>query len=78
MSKSRVTSKYQVTIPKQVRERVAVRPGELVSVEAISENEIVLKVFPRVAHPLEILVGKSPARRRSVPIERVEEMAEER
>jgi len=46
LPKSKVTSKYQVTIPKEVRERTGVEPGELVSVEAVSKAEIRLKRFP--------------------------------
>lgn len=75
MSRSRVTAKYQVTIPKDVREKASVRPGEVVSVEALSEDEIRLKRSPRVADPLSVLIGRKTYRRR-VPVEELEERIE--
>ncbi len=77
MARSRVTSKYQVTIPKQVRDRVEVRPGEVVSVEAVSEDEIVLRLFPRTSAPLKTLIGKGPPSR-EVAVEELEERIESR
>ena len=77
MPRSRVTAKYQVTIPKQVRERVGVKPGEVVSIEAISEGEIRLKRFASVADPLKVLIGEKGARR-GVPVESLEEQIESR
>ena len=77
MPRSRVTAKYQVTIPKQVREKVGVKPGEVVSIEAISQGEIRLKRFASVADPLKVLIGgKGP--RRGVPVESLEERIESR
>jgi len=77
MARTKVTAKYQVTIPKAVREKVEVRPGEVVSVEALSGSEILLKVFPRKANPLSVLIGK---RRRlpEIPVEELEKRAESR
>ena len=77
MPRSRVTAKYQVTIPKQVRERVGVRPGEVVSIEAISEGEIRLKRFASVADPLKVLIGGKGARR-SIRVDLLEEQIESR
>jgi len=77
MPRSRVTAKYQVTIPKQVRERVGVKPGEVVSIEAISQGEIRLKRFASVADPLKVLIGGKGARR-GVPVESLEEQIESR
>ena len=39
LPRSKVTAKYRVTIPKEVRERVSVKPGEVVLVEAFSKDE---------------------------------------
>mgnify|MGYP001080622942 CR=1 FL=1 len=77
MPKTKVTSKFQVTIPKEVREKVGVRPGEIVSVESVSEEEIVVRRFRRVKDPLKVLVGKAPSVRH-VPVEKFEEEAETR
>lgn len=77
MPKTKVTSKFQVTIPKEVREKVGVRPGEVVSVESVSDEEIVIRRFRRVKDPLKVLVGKTPSVRR-VPVEEFEEKAETR
>ena len=71
LPKSKVTAKYQVTIPLAVREKVEVRPGEVVSVEAVSKDEIVVRRYPSVADPLQTLIGKK-ASRRSISIEELE------
>lgn len=77
MPKTKVTSKFQITIPKEVREKVGVRPGEVVNVESVSDEEIVVRRFRRVKDPLKVLVGKTPSTRR-VPVEEFEEKAETR
>jgi len=77
MPKTKVTSKFQVTIPKEVREKVGVRPGEIVSVESVGEEEIVVRRFRIVKDPLKVLVGKTPSVRH-VPVEEFEEEAETR
>ena len=77
MPRSKVTAKYQVTIPREVREKVGVRPGEMVSMEVVSRDEIVLKRFSSVDDPLKTLIG-SRVSRRSVPIEELEERIESR
>ncbi len=77
MPKTKVTSKFQVTIPKEVREKDGVKPGEIVSVESVSEEEIILKRFRRMKEPLKVLVGKTPSARH-IPIEELEEKAETR
>ncbi len=77
MPKTKVTSKFQVTIPKEVREKIGVRPGEVVNIESVSDEEIVIRRFRRVKDPLKVLVGKTPSIRR-VPVEEFEEKAETR
>ncbi len=77
MPRSKVTAKYQVTIPRQVREKVEVKPGEVVSVEALSQDEILLKRYPRIADPLSTLIGKRKSRR-TVAVEELEERMESR
>jgi AbrB family looped-hinge helix DNA binding protein len=74
MPRSKVTAKYQVTIPKEVREKVDVRPGEMISMEVVSQHEIVLRRYPKVTDPLKTLIGgRTSPRRRAVPIEELEE-----
>jgi len=77
MPKTKVTNKFQVTIPKEVREKVGVRPGEIVSVESVGEEEIIVRRFRRVKAPLKVLVGRTPSVRH-VPVEELEEEAETR
>jgi len=77
MPKTKVTSKFQVTIPKEVREKVGIRAGEVVIVESVSDEEIVVRRFRRVKDPLKILIGKTPSLRH-VPVEELEEKAETR
>ncbi len=77
MPRSKVTAKYQVTIPREVREKVGVRPGEMVSMEVLSQDEIVLRRYSSVADPLKTLIGGTPSRR-AVPIEELEERIESR
>jgi AbrB family looped-hinge helix DNA binding protein len=75
LPRSKVTSKYQVTIPKEVREKVGVKAGEVVSVEALSQAEIRLRRFPSVSNPLEVLIGRKRFSR-TVPVEELEERIE--
>jgi AbrB family looped-hinge helix DNA binding protein len=77
MPRSKVTAKFQVTIPREVREKVGVRPGEVVSVEVVSQQEIMLRRYPNVTDPLKILIGGEVSRR-VVPIEELEERIETR
>lgn len=77
MPKTKVTSKFQVTIPKEVREKVGIRAGEVVIVESVSDEEIVVRRFRRMKDPLKILIGKTPSLRH-VPVEELEEKAETR
>jgi len=75
MPKTKVTDKFQITIPKEVRNKVGLEPGELVSLESVSDEEILIKRFKRVEDPLKVLVGKRPYHRH-VPIEELEEKVE--
>ncbi|MEM3726620.1 MAG: AbrB/MazE/SpoVT family DNA-binding domain-containing protein [Candidatus Bathyarchaeia archaeon] len=77
MPKTKITSKFQITIPKEVREKVKVKPGEIVNVESVSDEEIVIRRFRRIKEPLKVLVGKTVSNRH-VPIEELEEKAEAR
>ena len=77
MARSRVTSKFQLTIPKEVREKVGLRPGEVVIVETVGDGDILIKRFRRVDDPLRFLIGRKPYPRH-IPVEELEKKAEER
>lgn len=77
MPKTRVTRKFQITIPKEVREKVKVRPGEIVNIESLSEEEIIIRRFPKIEDPLRVLIGKKVSDRH-IPVEEFEEKAETR
>ena len=77
MPKTKITSKFQITIPKEVRDKVNVKPGEIVSVESLNEEEIIIRRFRRVKEPLKVLIGKKVSDRH-VPIEELEEKIETR
>ncbi len=77
MGVSKVTDKFQVTIPKDVREALGLKPGEEVVVETGQGGRIVVKRFPTFKDPLKVLVGKKPYPRH-VPIEELEEKLETR
>lgn len=77
MPKVKVTDKFQVTIPKQVRENVGLERGEVVLVDSISEEQILVRRFRRVKNPLKILIGQKPSARH-IPVEELEEKVESR
>lgn len=72
----KVTRKYQVTIPKDVREKIGLRPFEEVEVIALNHDEILVRRKPRIVRdPLPILLGSRNDV--EVPPEKVDELAEE-
>ncbi len=77
MARSRVTAKFQITIPKEVRKQVPLRPGEIVEVEAGDEGILLVKRFATVKDPIRILVGRARPKRH-VAIEELEQAAESR
>lgn len=77
LPKSKITAKYQITIPREVRDKVEVRPGEVVSVEVLSHDEILLRRYPRVADSLKVLIGGKRSGR-TVPVEGLEGRIETR
>ena len=77
MGISKVTDKYQVTIPKDVREELGLRPGEEVIVETGAKGHIVVKRFRSIKDPMSVLAGKK-THPRHIPIEELEEKMESR
>ncbi len=78
MGVSKVTDKFQVTIPIDVRKSVGLRPGEEVTVEEAPGGAIIVKRFETVKDPLTVLIAKKPRFRRRIPVEELEEMSENR
>lgn len=55
----KVTEKFQVTIPEEVRKKIGLKPGEEVEVLAINDNEILIRrKIKSVKDPLSVLIGK--------------------
>jgi AbrB family looped-hinge helix DNA binding protein len=78
MGVSRVTDKYQVTIPKDVRDSVGLRPGEDVTVEGGPGGAIIVRRFETVKDPLSVLIGKRPRFKKAIPVGKLEELSEDR
>ncbi len=76
MGKIRISRKYQITIPKDVRDKIKLKAGEIVEVEAVDNSTIIVK-RKTVRDPLNYLIGKKPAFKKSIPMEEVESAAEE-
>jgi AbrB family transcriptional regulator (stage V sporulation protein T) len=74
MEETKVTEKFQVTIPKNVRDKMGLKPGEVMIVESVGGNEVRLKRFKVVKDPLQILVGKRI--HKHIPIEDLEKKIE--
>jgi AbrB family looped-hinge helix DNA binding protein len=77
MQYSKITRKFQVTIPKEVRQAVRVKAGETVIVEAHGEDGVLIRRLPKEGDPLKVLIGKKPIFDRHIPIEELEERMEE-
>ncbi len=73
MSEVKVTEKFQVTIPKDVRKEIGLKSGEMVIVEPMGK-EIIIKRFRTIKDPLRVLIGTKKSKH--VPIEELEEKAE--
>ncbi len=75
MARSKVTAKFQITIPKAIRKQVPLRPGEIVEVETRDDGIIIMKRFATIKNPINILVGRGRPRRH-IAIEELEQVAE--
>jgi AbrB family looped-hinge helix DNA binding protein len=73
----KVTEKFQITIPKEAREKIGLKPGEDFEVVVLNDNEIILKrKFKRIKNPLEVLIGKEEWKEEISP-EKLDELSEE-
>lgn len=75
MGETRVTEKFQITIPKDVREAIGLKPGEVLLVEPTGEEELSVKRFRMMKDPLRALIGMRKFKRH-VPVAELEERAE--
>ncbi len=51
----RVTARGQITIPKRLRERLGIRPGQILEIEADDGRLVATKVTPR--DPIDAVYG---------------------
>jgi antitoxin PrlF len=77
LPESTVTEKFQITIPKEIREEIELRPGEKVIVEKSGDDSILVRPYRKVREPIKHLIGKSRYHRR-VSIEELEDKIERR
>ena len=72
----KVTTKFRITIPKEVREKIDLKHGEEIEVVVLNDNEILLRrKFKRIRNPLEILIGKKEWKEEISP-EKLDELSE--
>lgn len=76
MGKSRVTAKYQITLPADVRARAPVRPGVVVEIEARDDRSVIVRRVRKVANTRSITGSVGSRGSRNVTPSRVDEMAE--
>lgn len=76
MGHTRVTDKYQITLPADVRARVPVVPGETLRVEARDAETIVVIRRRRFRRPLDVLVARKPLVRHHVPPDELDRLME--
>ncbi|MDT7864640.1 MAG: AbrB/MazE/SpoVT family DNA-binding domain-containing protein [Thermoproteota archaeon] len=73
----KVTTNFQITIPKEVREKIDLKPGEEFEVIVLNNNEILLRrKFKRIRNPLKVLIGKKEWKEEISP-EKLDELSEE-
>jgi len=53
----RVTRKFQMTIPKRVREALGIRVGDRLEVDVEGDRIVVRPLRPRVEDPVEVLMS---------------------
>ena len=56
LNSTKLSSKNQITIPKRIVEQLGLTPGDRLLLD-VHEDEIVLKVPPRIRNPTEWLYG---------------------
>jgi len=57
MNRTRVTSKYQTTIPRDVRRKLGIKSGDEVEWQLVREFAVV-RSLPRIKNPVEFLTSQ--------------------
>ena len=70
MAAARVTSKGQITVPKRIRERLGVRPGDRIVFRELDDGSVVVEA--ETVDLLGLRGGVKP-RRRGISLEKMEE-----
>ncbi len=58
MEKTKITRKYQTTIPKKIREILNIKPGEEVEWYFIQGN-VILQASPKIKDPVKFLTSQT-------------------
>jgi AbrB family looped-hinge helix DNA binding protein len=74
MALSKVTSKFQVTLPADVRAKVTIRAGETVEVEAQDEQTVVIRRRKKMKDPMKFFSPKRPLLKRHIPPDELDEL----
>lgn len=74
MAVSKVTSKFQVTLPAVVREKVGIRAGELVEVEAKDPDTVIIRRRSKMKDPMKFFSPKRPLLKRHIPPDELDEL----
>jgi len=56
MGYARISSKYQITIPKRIRKALSLNAGDRLYI-ALEGSKIVLRSFPKINDPTKVLYG---------------------
>lgn len=65
MSKVKVSSKYQITLPKDVREAMGISAGD--ELQILREGDrIALRSLPKIKNPTEVLYGSVKSKKDAV------------
>ena len=65
MSKVKVSSKYQITLPKNVREAMGISAGD--ELQVLREGDrIALRSIPKIKQPTEVLYGRVKTKKDAV------------
>ncbi len=76
MARSKITSKYQVTLPAEVRAKLSMRPGEMVEVEAVDSQTVILRGPEKMKDPMSYFRRKKPLLDRHIPPGELDELME--
>ncbi|MDI6640426.1 MAG: AbrB/MazE/SpoVT family DNA-binding domain-containing protein [Methanocellales archaeon] len=66
---SKVTEKYQVTIPKDIRKEIGIKRGDEVQFTR-EDDKIVMFVKPKIKDPVKFLWGLAPSKKEAVELVR--------